>query len=61
MSQHLVRTVGHAISLLQEVILKNGPPDAQRKRREALALLHAALDELEAADRLERVPERETA
>ena len=60
MSQ-LVRTVGHAIALLQEVILKEGPPDALRKRREALALLHAALDELEAAERVEQLTEPKTA
>jgi hypothetical protein len=47
MIQHLARTIDHALSLLQT--MAEGNPEAQRKLREAAALLHAAADAVASA------------
>lgn len=47
MIQHLARTIDHALSLLRT--MAEGNPEAQRKLREASALLHAAADAVASA------------
>jgi hypothetical protein len=49
MIQHLARTIDHALSLLRT--MAEGNPEAQRKLREASALLHAAADAVASAAR----------
>ena len=55
MTQHLERTIDHAINLVRAIVAAE-PDDAQaqRKFREAAALLHAAADAVELATRVDR-------
>jgi hypothetical protein len=53
MPQQMTDLLGHIVSLLQEATFKDGHPDAQRKRHEAIALIRAAMDALEIAAQIE--------
>jgi hypothetical protein len=58
MTKHLERTLDHAITLIRDLVAtENVNPIAQRKLREATALLHAVADAVELARTVDDKPQ----